>query len=62
MVEAELLKSIATQLMTGTSVSADGKSVPVRRTSSQRLKSAAFSDSSLLRAPMGLGPDCLIKP
>jgi hypothetical protein len=43
MVEAELLKSIATQLMTGKSVSIDGKSVPVLRTSSQRLKTAAFS-------------------
>jgi hypothetical protein len=30
MVEAELLKSIATQLMTGQYVSIDGKSVPVR--------------------------------
>jgi hypothetical protein len=43
MVEAELLKSIATQLMTGKSVSIESKSVPVRRTSSQRLKTAAFS-------------------
>ena len=43
MVEAALLKSIATQLMTSMSVSADGKSVPVRRTSTQRLRTAAFS-------------------
>ena len=43
MVEAELLKSIATELMTGKSVSIDGKSVPVRRTSSQRLKMITFS-------------------
>ena len=43
MVEAELLESIATELMTGKSVSIDGKSVPVRRTSSQRLKTAPFS-------------------
>jgi hypothetical protein len=43
MVEAELLKSIATQLMTSRSVTVDGKSVPVRRTSSQRLKMIAFS-------------------
>ena len=43
MLDAELLKSIADQLMTSTSVSLNGKSVPVRRTSSQRLKTAAFS-------------------
>ena len=43
MLDAELLKSIAAQLMTGTSVTLNGKSVPVRRTSSQRLKTAAFS-------------------
>jgi len=43
MLDAELLKSIAAQLMTGTFVIIGGKSVPVRRTSSQRLKTAAFS-------------------
>ena len=43
MLDAELLKSIAAQLMTSTSVRLHGKSVPVRRTSSQRLKTAAFS-------------------
>src|SRR6516164_7991315 len=43
MLDAELLKSIAAQLMTSTSVSLNGKSVPVRRTSSQRLKTVAFS-------------------
>jgi len=43
MVESELLRSIATELMTGKSVSINGKSVPVRRTSSQRLKMIAFS-------------------
>jgi hypothetical protein len=43
MLDAELLKSIAAQLMTSISVSLNGKSVPVRRTSSQRLKTAAFS-------------------
>ena len=42
MVMAELLKSIATQLRTSTSVSVAGKSIPVRRTSSQRLKMIAF--------------------
>ena len=43
MLDVELLKSIAAQLMMGTSVIIDGKSVPVRRTSSQRLKTVAFS-------------------
>jgi hypothetical protein len=43
MIEAETLKSIATQLMTSTSVSADGKSIPVRRTSRQRLRTMAFT-------------------
>jgi len=43
MLDVELLKSIATQLMTSTFVIVGGKSVPVRRTSSQRLTTAAFS-------------------
>lgn len=42
MLEAESLKSIAAQLMTSTSVSVDGKLVPIRRTSTQRLKTVAF--------------------
>jgi len=43
MIEAETLTSIATQLMTSTSVSVDGKSIPVRPTSRQHLRSAAFT-------------------
>jgi hypothetical protein len=43
MLDAELLKSIAAQLMTGTFVIIGGKSVLVRMTSSQRLKTVAFS-------------------
>ena len=43
MLDAELLKSIAAQVMMSTSVSLNGKSIPVRRTSSQRLKTVAFS-------------------
>ena len=42
MVDAELLKSIASQLMTKTSVRVEGRSIPVRRTSRQHLKTAAF--------------------
>jgi hypothetical protein len=42
MVDAELLKSIASQLMTNVSVIVKGQSVPVRRTSRQHLKTAAF--------------------
>jgi len=43
MIEAETLKSIATQLMTSTSVSVDGKSIPVRPSSRQHLRTAAFT-------------------
>jgi hypothetical protein len=43
MVDAELLKSIASQLMTKTSVSVEGQSVSVRGTSRQHLKTDAFS-------------------
>jgi hypothetical protein len=43
MIEAETLKWIATQLMTSTSVSVDGKSIPVRPTSRQHLRTAAFT-------------------
>jgi hypothetical protein len=43
MVEAELLKSIAAQLMTSASVSVDGKSTPVPHTSRQHLRTAAFT-------------------
>ena len=43
MLDAELLKSIAAQLMTPAFVRVGDKSVPVRRTSSQRLRIAAFT-------------------
>ena len=43
MIEAETLKSIATMLMTSTSVSVDGKSIPVRPSSRQHLRTAAFT-------------------
>jgi hypothetical protein len=43
MIAAETLKSIAKQLMTSASVSIGGKSVPVRATSRQHLKTAAFT-------------------
>jgi len=42
MLDEELLKSIAAQLMINTSVNVEGKSIPVRRTSRQRLKTIAF--------------------
>jgi len=42
MLDAELLKSLAAQLMTSASVSVDGKSIPVRPTSRQHLRTAAF--------------------
>jgi hypothetical protein len=43
MIEAETLKSVATQLMTSTFVRVDGKSIPVRPTSRQHLRTAAFT-------------------
>ena len=43
MVDAELLKAIASQLITNTSVIMEGQSVPVRRTSRQHLKTALFT-------------------
>lgn len=43
MIDAEILKSIASQLMTRSSVHLEGNFAPVRRTSAQRLKTAAFS-------------------
>jgi hypothetical protein len=42
MLDEDLLKSIATQLMTSTAVNVEGKSISVRRTSRQRLKTIAF--------------------
>jgi hypothetical protein len=42
MLGGELLESIAAQLMTSASVRVEGKSIPVRRTRRQRLKTMAF--------------------
>ena len=42
MIDEEILKSIASQLMTKSSVTVEGTSAPVRRTSRQKLKTAAF--------------------
>jgi hypothetical protein len=43
MIDEEILKSIASQLMTKSSVTVEGNSAPVRRTSTQHLKTAAFA-------------------
>jgi hypothetical protein len=43
MLDAELLKSIAAQVMTSAFVGIDGKSVTVRRTSTQPLRTVAFN-------------------
>ena len=43
MVEKEVLTLIASELMTSSSITVEGKSAPVRRTSRQRLRTAAFS-------------------
>ena len=42
MIDEDTLKSIATQLMTKSSVTVEGNSAPVRHTSRQKLKTAAF--------------------
>ncbi len=43
MLDAALLSSVATQLLARTEVELQGNIVPVRRTSSQRLKTVAFT-------------------
>ena len=43
MIDAKVLKSIASQLMTSAAVNVEGTSAPVRRTSTQRLKTVGFS-------------------
>lgn len=43
MLDTALLSSIAKQLMAGTEVDVQGKRVPVRRTSSQRLRRVSFT-------------------
>ena len=43
MIDEEILKSIASQLMTKSSVTVEGNSAPIRRTSTQHLKTAAFT-------------------
>ena len=43
MLDQELLASIASQLMTAKTVTVGGKTSPVKRTSSQHLKIAAFT-------------------
>jgi hypothetical protein len=43
MLDTALLSSIATQMMNGTRVAVQGKSMPVRRTSSRRLRMVSFT-------------------
>jgi hypothetical protein len=43
MLDTALFSSIATQMMTGTEVEVAGKRLPVRRTSSQRLRMVKFT-------------------
>jgi hypothetical protein len=43
MIDEEILRSIASQLMTKNSVTVEGNSAPVRRTSTEHLKTAAFT-------------------
>ena len=43
MIDEEILRSIASQLVTKSSVTVEGNSAPVRRTSTEHLKTAAFT-------------------
>lgn len=43
MIDEEVLKSIASQLMTNSSVKVEGNAAPVRRTSTRRLRTVGFS-------------------
>lgn len=43
MIDRALLSSIATQMMSGAHVALEGKSLPVRRTSSQHLRMVEFT-------------------
>ncbi len=43
MLDTALLSSVASQLLAGTQVEVRGKTLPVRRTSSRRLKTLAFT-------------------
>lgn len=43
MIDAELFSTVATQMMSGDKIEIEGKHVPVRRTSAQRLRTVAFS-------------------
>ena len=56
MFDYALLASIATQLMSGTQVTFNGKILPVRRTSSQRLKAVAFEMNGS-KYPIEQNPD-----
>jgi len=42
MLDLELMKSVATELMQGTTVEAGGQNAPVKKTSYQRLKNVKF--------------------
>jgi hypothetical protein len=42
MLDAELLSSIAQQMMSGSSVEVNGKRIPVRRTSAHRFRTVGF--------------------
>ena len=43
MLDTELLSSIATQLMTSSRINLAGKSLPIRRTSTQHLRTVGFT-------------------
>ncbi len=43
MIDTELFSAVAVQMMSGKAVEVEGKSIPVRRTSSQRLRTLGFT-------------------
>lgn len=43
MIDSELFSAVATQMMSGDKVEVHGQNQPVRRTSSQRLRTVAFA-------------------
>ncbi len=57
MLDTALLRSIATQLFNSAAINVQGKSVPVRRTSSRRLKTATFVMDGREYAAIEQNPD-----
>jgi len=57
MPNSDRLKSVAAQMMAGNSVELDGQSFPVRRTSSQRLRTVTFTKDGHQYAAIEQNPE-----